>query len=557
MKYFESTVPIRLAKVSIVIFALVFIIQRCEKPVRLVSVTTDSVTEVSFTSCKLQGTIVDLGEGSIEEHGFCYSESQEPVIENSNTMLGSIAEKGAFTGNLLGLSENTSYFVRAFAQNNIGVYYGEQLSFTTLINGLPTVTTTVINIFDATSAVVGGDITDEGENWVSDGGVYYGTSANPELTGTKLKISSGAGEYSATISDLTSETMYYVKAYATNSDGTSYGSEETFTTSVTGLKPTVTTNTVIDIITTSATVGGNVINDGGDAVSERGIYYSTTANAETTGTKLQIGSGTGTFSTSLVGLVSGTEYYIKAYAINSIGTSHGDELTFETDFGGSQISDIDGNIYNTVKIGDQWWMQENLKVTHYPDGTAIPLVESTLTWDVLDTLDKAYCYYDNSTSNRDIYGALYTWGAAMNDEESSNANPSGVQGVCPTGWHLPSDDEWKELEMYLGISSADIDNMGYRGTNEGSKLAGNSALWNDGVLEDDAAFGTSGFLALPSGYRNPSGNFGEMGSYIFLWSSTSYSGATSWRRGLFYEKSLVDREVSYKMDGFPVRCVKD
>ncbi len=145
----------------------------------------------------------------------------------------------------------------------------------------------------------------------------------------------------------------------------------------------------------------------------------------------------------------------------------------------NQIVDIDGNIYNTVIIGNQCWMQENLKVTHYSDGVVIPNVIDNCSWSTLGNNDNddAYCYYDNSVENATIYGALYTWAAAMGDNaESSYNNPSGVLGVCPTGWHLPSDDEWKQLEMHLGLSQSEADQEGFRGTGIGSQFAGNSSL---------------------------------------------------------------------------------
>ena len=112
----------------------------------------------------------------------------------------------------------------------------------------------------------------------------------------------------------------------------------------------------------------------------------------------------------------------------------------ETELG--TIIDYDGNTYRTIELGDQWWMVSNLKATRYADGTEIPLVESTSDWKDLGYDDLAYCYYNNSADNEArIYGALYTWAAAMNDATSSYSNPSEVQGVCPDGWHLPSDEE--------------------------------------------------------------------------------------------------------------------
>ncbi|RKY90404.1 MAG: hypothetical protein DRQ01_09240 [Ignavibacteriae bacterium] len=116
----------------------------------------------------------------------------------------------------------------------------------------------------------------------------------------------------------------------------------------------------------------------------------------------------------------------------------------------------DGNVYNTVRIGDQVWMAENIKATRYEDGTPIPLVESKSEWLTLGNSDKAYCWYNNDALNRENYGGLYNWAAAMNGSASSIKNPSGVQGVCANGWHIPSDEEWKQLEMFIGMNQAAV-----------------------------------------------------------------------------------------------------
>ncbi|NOZ47580.1 MAG: hypothetical protein GXO79_12485 [Chlorobi bacterium] len=228
------------------------------------------------------------------------------------------------------------------------------------------------------------------------------------------------------------------------------------------------------------------------------------------------------------------------------------------------LTDYDGNVYQTVTIGNQEWMAENLKVTHYPNGTAIPLVTDNTEWKNLsdNNTDDAYCYYNNNTSNEiNTYGALYTWAAAMGDNAiSSNTNPSGVQGVCPDGWHLPSDEEWKQLEMYLGMSQVDADSAGWgRGTNEASKLAGNSGLWTDGSLENDTTFGTSGFSALPSGYRDSyyDGSFYDLGDWGYWWSSTEGNSSGAYRRTLSYDNTDILRNSINKSNGFSVRCIGD
>jgi len=211
------------------------------------------------------------------------------------------------------------------------------------------------------------------------------------------------------------------------------------------------------------------------------------------------------------------------------------------------VTDIDGNVYETVAIGDQVWMAENLMVTHYRNGDEISTGYSDTDW--ANVFSGAYCIYNDNTSNEvDTYGALYNWYAATDS-----------RNIAPEGWHVPTDDDWKELEMALGMSQSGADNSVWRGTNEGSKLAGNADLWNNGALENDSEFGTSGFTALPGGNRYDDGRYDQMGAYSFFWSATEYDSTYAWYRGLLYYYSDVLRynSDSSKRYGFSVRCVKD
>jgi len=203
------------------------------------------------------------------------------------------------------------------------------------------------------------------------------------------------------------------------------------------------------------------------------------------------------------------------------------------------MTDIDGNVYQTVKIGDQWWMAENLKVTHYRNGDAIPNVTSDSDWEYLTI--GAYCNYNNNSSNANTYGRLYNW-FAVNDSRN----------IAPNGWHVPSDAEWKELEMYLGMNQTEADDDGWRGTDEGNKLRSTSGWENDGNGTDDY-----GFTALPGGYRHSSGYFYLLGDFADFWSSTELSIIFAWSRELICNYALVNRNLSYKQYGFSVRLVKD
>jgi uncharacterized protein (TIGR02145 family) len=226
----------------------------------------------------------------------------------------------------------------------------------------------------------------------------------------------------------------------------------------------------------------------------------------------------------------------------------------------SIIDSRDGLVYKTVKIGNQWWMAENLWANIYSDGT--PLVNGNFAGDISgDFTTKYYFWYNNdSASYAEKYGALYTWAAAMNGLASSGSNPSTIQGVCPTGWHLPSDAEWKKLEMSLGMSQTQADSTGLRGTYEGGKLKETGTLyWK---TPNEGATNESGFTALPGGVRNKGGGFGNLHDDAYFWSSTERDDNNNyvWWRGLNFEYSQVNRYnggVYTKDFGFSVRCIKD
>jgi uncharacterized protein (TIGR02145 family) len=209
------------------------------------------------------------------------------------------------------------------------------------------------------------------------------------------------------------------------------------------------------------------------------------------------------------------------------------------------VTDYDNNTYDAVIIGNQVWMAENLKVTHYPNGDAIPLVTDNTAWGNLgnNDTDDAYSYYDNSSANATTYGALYTYAAATGDNWARDNTAN--QGVCPDGWHLPTDAEWTTLGTYLG-------------TNAGSKLAGNESLWQDGDLDQSADFGTSGFSALPGGYRyDNNGMFYNVGVRGAWWSATGHNSSGAYDRDLYYDISDMLRFGRTKSDGVSIRCVRD
>ncbi|MEA3452097.1 MAG: fibrobacter succinogenes major paralogous domain-containing protein, partial [Bacteroidota bacterium] len=207
-------------------------------------------------------------------------------------------------------------------------------------------------------------------------------------------------------------------------------------------------------------------------------------------------------------------------------------------------TDGDGNNYAVVKIGGQTWMAENIKTTSYTNSDAIPLVTDNTEWGNLEDndTDKAYCFYDNDEGNADIYGALYTYAAATNGDNSG----TGVQGVCPTGWHVPSDAEWIELTDYLDGTNVAGGKMKETGTTHWSNP-------NTGATNE------SGFSALPGGmrYNNSAGTFINASLYGNWWSATEDDSSLAWNRSLYYDDVDMYRANSFKSSGFSVRCVRD
>jgi len=210
------------------------------------------------------------------------------------------------------------------------------------------------------------------------------------------------------------------------------------------------------------------------------------------------------------------------------------------------LLDIDGNVYHTVKIGDQWWMAENLKVTHYRNSTPISKVTDNNLWIGQGwTETGAYCAYNNNENNADTYGYLYNW-YAVND----------ISDIAPLGWHVPTDEDWKELEKYLGLSQAEADDTSWRGIYEGGKLKETGTTHWDSP--NTGATNETGFSAFPGGYRNSSdGSFNKQETYGRFWTSTESSTFRAWLRCLNHDHSDIARYDDFRELGYSVRCVND
>ena len=255
------------------------------------------------------------------------------------------------------------------------------------------------------------------------------------------------------------------------------------------------------------------------------------------------------FNSKLRFLEANTKYYIRAYVVSTKGLIYGDEKTFITNkqsifSNGAGVTDIDGNQYKSFILNGQEWMKENLKTTRYRDGSAITTGLSDTAWQ--NTKIGSYSVYENKEANNDIYGKLYNFYAV--------ADP---RGLCPAGWHVPSDEEWKSMESILGMTAIDLDLVSqYRGNdqNVGDKLKAVSNLWNP---EENWATDESGFSGLPGGARNSLGGYSAISYEGIWWPSTESFKDGAWCRNLVYNGGFIGRLESSKRNGFSVRCIKD
>ncbi|MDD3740842.1 MAG: FISUMP domain-containing protein [Bacteroidales bacterium] len=312
--------------------------------------------------------------------------------------------------------------------------------------------------------------------------------------------------------------------------------------------PIVETSDVINILMNSAQSGGTILDDGGDEITAIGIVWSTMMNPDidiNEGITIET-SGAISFNSVLSGLFPNMTYYVRAYATNSAGTSYGNILSFttlESFFSpGAGVADIDGNLYQTVLIAGREFMAENLRTSRYNNGDTINRISDSDSWALSGS--GSYCWFeDDSTAYEELYGKLYNFMSIINGN------------ICPSGWHVPSDDEWAELETYLGMDNLALYESGWRGENQGGMLK-QTGLEN-WLSPNAGATNQSGFTALPAGYRGVDGVFQDLASSTYFWSmcQTGYS-SNVWIRALNNTEKGVLRDTVEFFKGASIRCVK-
>ena len=477
-------------------------------------------TNITLTTATCRGTVISDGGAAVTARGVCWSTSQNPTINGDHTTTGE--GTGQFEDSITGLSPGVQYYLRFYATNSIGISYNDGMQFiyfTTLTSA--EVTTVSPSNITSTTALCGGDVANDGGTTVTSG-VCWSTSSNPVNTDNHTIDKIGEGTFQSSLTNLSTSTQYFIRAYSSTSEGVFYGSEFDFTT-LPPVVPTVTTDSASNLSEPSAISGGNVTTDGGLAITARGVCWSTTSNPTLSNDYTIDSSGMGSFISTITGTTLNTQYFVRAYATNSLGTAYGNEINFIAALPCSSPITYEGQDYNIVEIGTQCWMAGNLNV-----GTRVNAGSGQIN---NGTIEK-WCYNNNEDSCS-VYGGLYQW-----DEMMQYSTEELTQGICPPGWHLPNDTEYTILADLLG----------------GKEVAGGKMKktgYNDWHYPNTGATNESGFSAIAtSNYYN--GFWNNTNNSGIFWTST-YARF----RSLYYLGSWLHWQDYPKAAGFPVRCIRD
>jgi uncharacterized protein (TIGR02145 family) len=389
----------------------------------------------------------------------------------------------------------------------------------------------------ATSVTAESYLLTDGGSPVTKMGICWNTSKNP-TTANKKSLEKGLiGSFSSTLTPLLPNTLYYIRAFATNKEGTGYGYETTYTTGISTIF--ISDPGLYSLTQNTAVIGINISSDPGTQITARGSCWSTMPHPTINSLKTINGTGFGGFESTLTGLTPQTRYFIRPYAETGDSIVYGDEYSFKTYYG--SVTDIENNQYFSILLGNQEWMAANLKVKKYNNGDTIGTT-NPVTLDIQSENTPEYQWAYNGEdgyesvpyiTNASVYGRLYTWYAVTDSRK-----------ICPVGWHVPNDNEWSVLIDYLGGDTV-----------AGAKIKeGLNIHWVNpevGVIDE------TGFDALLAGYRDPAGSFLDLQRTATWWSGSSYSSTEALQSTCSFLNNLVIKKNSSKSSGSSIRCIKD
>jgi hypothetical protein len=525
----------------------------------LASITTNGVINISYTSATSGGNVTSDNGSSVTSRGICWATSPMPTTANS--VYSEAGAVGNFNANMTGLTPATTYYVRAFAINGAGTVYGNQQTFTTPALTAPVLTTKTISGISSNIAGSGGTITSDGGSAITAKGVCWGLNPVPTIAGNKTNEGGGSASYNSTMTGLTPLTTYYVRAYATNAIGTTYGNEITFTT--TDLvypgpsAPTIGTSTPAMTGSTTASCGGYISADGGSEITVRGVCWSTTQNPTLADNHSEDGTGIGYFSSTVSGLSGcGTVVYIRAYATNSTGTAYGNQVSVSTGLlpavATDEVSNIDfytavcgGNVVDDggcsiTQKGICWNYSPNPTISnfHTTEGAGGGTFVSNITGLYANRTYYVRSYATNSVGT--VYGPEKVFTTATPSTPYIGQNYAGgiVFYVDETGLHglvcAPSD----QGNASWGCQGTDIatgNAIGTGAVNTAAIVAGCTTPGIAAKICDDLVLNGYSDWYLPSVdelglmysnlYLKSIGNFDAYGSY---WSSSQANASEAW-----------------------------
>ncbi|MBL7906175.1 MAG: hypothetical protein JNL22_14215 [Bacteroidales bacterium] len=502
-------------------------------PPVLPTLITASVSSVTTGSAVCGGNITHDGGATVTARGVCWSITQNPTIANAHTTDGT--GTGSFSSNITGLNAGTTYYVRAYATNSAGTAYGGQQSFTTSsTTTTPTVTTAAATAITGTTVTCGGNVTSSGGATVTARGVCWSTSQNPTIFGSHTNDGSGTGTFISSLSGLSPSTTYYIRAYATNSAGTAYGSQESFTTTINITVPTVTTAAITEIGANTATGGGNVTASGGATVTVRGVCWSTNQNPTLSDAFTSDGSGTGSFISNITGLNPSTTYYVRAYATNSAGTAYGNQQNFATTAeitcNGFTLTHVAGSVApvtKTVTYGvtltdlsgeTKCWITQNLGADHQAT-SATDATEASAGW--YWVFNKKQGYRHDGSSR--IPDTEWVYPIDENSDWLNISDPCNL--LLGSAWRIPTYTEWNNVDITGGWD------------NYNNTFASELKLHAAGLLNN-----SDGALLI----RGIGGRY---------WSSSQISNGNGWLLNITNSNSYLD--PGDKCHGFTLRCLSD
>jgi uncharacterized protein (TIGR02145 family) len=488
-----------------------------------------NVEVIPLAPTELKGTIVSKDQLDLTWKDNSTNETGYKIERKTDS--GNFTEIGSNAADVTIFSDktvilNTNYTYRVYSFNKVGksIQYSNEVSIKTI--NFPTLTTYQISGIYFTlngsnvNASSGGGITSDGGSAVTANGVVWDTSTNPTISlNTKTSDKTGNGGFKSSITGLKATTKYYLRAYATNAAGTGYGNELSFTTDAYVVPPTLTTNTITDILFNSANSGGNISADGGAAITSRGLVWGTSTNPGTDlSTKTSDGTGLGSFKSSITGLKANTKYYVRAYAINSNWIGYGNEVSFTT-----------AAAFNTV-IGanKRIWMDRNLGASRVA----------------------------TSSTDAESYGDLYQWGRGADGHQlrtsatittlSSADQPGNSRFISPTDkpfdWRSPQNNN-----LWQGVNGTNNPcPSGYRLPTEAEWTTERDS-WSPKTSV--GAFASPLKMTMAGKRTSYDGLIIKVGTIGHYWSSTDYS--------LSFEGSYTSMSPFSRAEGYSVRCIKD